>query len=122
MIKTEYKSERYLPTPRLQLRWAKNTEFDSYYPFVCYYEMVLSLGKYDIRNERTYSDYRFKNRLYVRMNFTLVRTEICPTDTPYRDGAHVHWDNAQLGTLPVFVVRMDGTAQRVFPKTKDTTP
>lgn len=117
-----------LPTPRLQLRWEANTG-DSRYSWLCHYELVLPLDKYDIRGEQE------GPRGGRRPNLTELLVPIKePTlrgsngtpctaqdgsryyDAPYRDGAHAAWDAKVLGGLPIYVIATDGMA---FSKTDD---
>lgn len=112
-----------LPAPRLQLRWAPST--DSRYQWECHYELVIPLDKHDIRAEQ--EGPRGGRRpplkeLVIPMKPPTMRnstgtpcTSVCGErycDTPFRDGAHAHWDSAVLGSPPVYVIAPDGMVFR----------
>lgn len=114
--------------PRLQLRWEKAPGPQRGYYF-CHYELVLPLDKDDIRGKLyDKNDKVKKERLtefVVPMKPPQTRETSSTTgpctyleggklvyfyDTPYRDGAHAHWDAKLLGNLPIYVIAEDGTA------------
>lgn len=113
-----------LPAPRLQLRWEKNdgTHGHDGYPWVCHYELVLPLGKHDIRREVHGPRGGIKRirELVVPIKSPSARsgsgcapcttvdgkTRFC--DPPYRDGAHALWDSEVLGNPPIYVIAPDG--------------
>lgn len=100
-----------LPAPRLQLRWADDHRGS--YRWTCYYEMVIPLRKFDCRNDeqqgaglielsRTSVGGGAENRWETNDTAALV---------PFRDGAHIQWDNDAFGgSLPMYVIKPDGTA------------
>lgn len=112
-----------LPAPRLQLRWAEST--DARYTWMCHYELVLPLDKWDIRGEQE------GPRGGRRPNLTELVVPIKPPscrnssnpnppctgidgkryyDAPYRDGAHAIFDAKVLGNPPIYVIATDGIA------------
>jgi len=104
-----------LPAPRLQLRWAKDHRHN--YEKTCYYELILPLREHDCRNDD-------KQGYGV---IELSRTSVgCPDrwsgddpwfNTPFRDGSHILWDcDAFGGSLPMYVICWDGTAQALIRK------
>ena len=111
-----------LPAPRLQLRWAPST-LKPGYQWECHYELVIPLGKYDIRTEQE------GPRGGRRPNLREVAIPMKPPslrgsdgipcttrtgerfyDDPFRDGAHAFWDAKVLGNPPIFVIAPDGMA------------
>ena len=107
-----------LPVPRLQLRWVPSTRKREY-QWECHYELVMPLREHDIRRED--EDGRdVRSEFVVAMKEPQLRgstgvpcqapdgTRYC--DTPFRDGAHAHWDAEVLGNLPVYVIAPDGKA------------
>lgn len=108
-----------LPTPRLQFRWEKMKKPKDGYNWFCYYELVIGLETADIRNP-----YEMKKpgELALRLGGTRVGSDRGPiwpdgtVNTPFRDGAHAHWDGKQLGNPPVYAicgdVVMDVLAER----------
>ena len=92
-------SELGLPLPRLQLTWEQTANPEKW---LCKYEMLMPLPKWDIRNERKWGFYA------ASLGGTEVGRQGPPDrwgklDTPFRDGAHVLWDAIHLG-MPEFVV------------------
>lgn len=95
----------HLPAPRLQLRWSS--------PHLCHYELVIPLGKYDVRRERGNGDTR-SCFMAIPLNSTRVgggndiMFELAPDGTarvrmPYRDGMHIRWDAHTL-KLPAYAI------------------
>jgi hypothetical protein len=123
-----------LPAPRLQLRWAPKPVPNSdpkrrkdialskrvsrmmnlpYHPdqaWDCFYEMVLPVDRYDIRNERYGVGFIIIPISWSRRTSARVPCEHSSIDDPYRDGAHAFWDSKELGWLPIFVVSPNGSA------------
>jgi len=108
-------AEKDMPAPRLELRWKDETGLRDGYTVVCVYSLVLKLDKYDRRAERYDEDGQSLDGFYeypVEMGKTLSdhdaesRYHSRPDciDTPFRDGAHAHWDTRQLGNLPIYAV------------------
>jgi hypothetical protein len=111
-----------LPAPRLQLRWEPFPDPQGRgYNWQCHYELVLPLGKYDIRADVYKGDRLLKKKLrelVIPMKEPSVRgsngvpcqgqngERYC--DTPFRDGAHALWDAKVLGNPPIFVIAPDG--------------
>ena len=111
-----------LPAPRLQLRWtAADVPEDG--EWLCHYELVIPLGKDDIRREI----YDHEGDLVGKTNESRVTlkeptsrsgggipctapdgTRYC--DAPFRDGAHAQWDSEAMGGFPIFVIAPDGSA------------
>ena len=98
-----------LPAPRLELKWQQARKGD-WYNRVCVYSLILPLTKYDIRREG-------KNGKRVRSTIKLEigRTNVQggrneppiyegKVSTPFRDGAHAHWDSDALGGIPIYAV------------------
>ena len=117
---------KQLPSPRLQLRWRKLKTSRRGYNWECKYELVHTLTPYDIRHEKE-MEYSGKSaERKVIMGRTLTETkrtsmyweETDLIDIPFRDGAHIRWDSAQL-LLPAFVVCGD-RAQFIEPAEKRT--
>lgn len=123
-----------LPLPRLQLRWhykpvpksepqrrkdialskrmsaemgVKYTEDEAW---DCFYELVLPVDKYDIRNERYGVNFILIPISWARRTSTSTPCEWDATDDTFRDGAHAFWDSKALGWLPIFVVAPNGSA------------
>jgi hypothetical protein len=96
-----------MPAPRLELRFVYTVE--------CVYSLVLGLGEYDVRRERSDDE---GNELpdveeqLVQIGRTLSTGKstkrydvtVDKIDTPFRDGAHAKWDSKQLGGLPIYAV------------------
>jgi hypothetical protein len=112
-----------LPMPRLQLRWKAST-INPEYKWECHYELVLPIGKYDIRREN-YDDEgnvtkgpcevvipmkppSLRDGNHVPCTSVSQGKRYC--DTPSRDGAHASWDSETLGGLPIYVIAPDGMA------------
>ena len=111
-----------LPTPRLQLRWAESEH--NGYQWQCHYELVMPLGKWDVRAEVYKNGKELKKKLtelVVQMKTPSLRQtssrfppctyetgRFC--DTPFRDGAHIQWDAKELGNLPMYCIAPDGMA------------
>lgn len=125
-----------LPMPRLQLRWApkpvpkreyrteqaqsdRMCKLMGYAPqpqvkWDCFYELILPVDKYDIRNEHYDVGFIIIPISWCRRGSSRENTP-CQhgvTDTPFRDGAHAYWDSKELNWLPIFVVAPDGSAQQ----------
>lgn len=108
-----------LPTPRLQLRWEPYVGKPGY-DWQCHYELVLPLGKYDIRREiwRDGEQVGERDELVLPVKEPSIRGSTCTpclhdsgavyADMPYRDGAHAIWDSRLLGNLPIIVIAPDG--------------
>jgi hypothetical protein len=126
---TEAKAKRRakLPAPRLQLRWEKNDGLHGYaihkYGWLCHYELVLPLDKFDIRREVRGPRGGIKKirELVAPLKGPSARGSsstpcTCPFkgtryyDDPFRDGAHAQWDAKLLGNLPIYVIAPDGVA------------
>jgi hypothetical protein len=127
-----------LPAPRLQLRWApkpvpnsdpqraKDIRFGrrisrqmgyDYTPdqaWDCFYEMVLPVGKYDIRNEHYEAGFIIVPIGHTRRTSSpeYPPCSRSPTDDVWRDGAHAFIDSKSLGWMPIFVIAPDGTPAR----------
>jgi hypothetical protein len=123
-----------LPMPRLQLRWApkpvpksdpkrrkevrERDRFSKRCGFApiedmawdCFYELILPVDKWDIRNEHYGVGFIIIPISWTRRGSTSAPCEHSPTDTPYRNSAHAYWDSKVLGWPPVFVVSPDGAA------------
>ena len=112
-----------LPTPRIQLRWESSTEPG--HQWMCHYELVILLDKYDVRREVYKRGRELKKKLSRELAIPMKtpsfrnsssRYPPCTSgdgkqryaDTPYRDGAHALWDAIQLGDPPIFVIAPDG--------------
>lgn len=111
-----------LPAPRLQLRWEA---FDGRpgYQWQCHYELVIPLGKYDIRAEQAGprgGKRPNRTELVLAIKEPSIRgSDGVPCtaqdgtryyDAPYRDGAHAKWDAKVLGNPPIYVIAPDGMA------------
>lgn len=110
-----------LPAPRLQLRRAPST--DARWQWMCHYELVLPLDKFDIRAEQ--EGPRGGRRPKLKELVIPMKPPTCRGsaqvpcqawpggepfyDPPYRDGAHAMWDAASLGNPPIYVIAPDGT-------------
>lgn len=96
-----------LPTPRLQFRWEKMAKPKDGFNWFCHYELVLGLETADIRNPH---EMKKPGELTVVLGGTRVGSENGPirpdgtVNTPFRDGAHAHWDGQQLGDPAVFAI------------------
>lgn len=98
-----------LPTPRLQFRWEKIEKPVDGMDWFCHYELVLKLDTNDIRNPH---EYKKPGELTLALGGTRVgkygREPFWPengiVDTPFRDGAHAHWDGLQLGIKHVYAI------------------
>ena len=102
-----------LPSPRLQLRWAKDHRYD--YSHTCYYEMVIPLGEHDCRNDEKQGAVVIElSRTAVGMEGDSARFKSSDDpwfSTPFRDGSHIQWDQKALGgLLPMYTIHPDGTA------------
>lgn len=110
-----------LPAPRLQLRWAVSIEPG--YQWMCHYELVIPLGKSDIRAEQEGPRGGKKKNLTelaIPIKPPSFRGSTCTPctgmdgtryyDAPYRDGAHAQWDAEVLGNPPIYVIAPDGVA------------
>lgn len=99
-----------LPLPRLQLTWEELEKRDADgYNWICRYELILPLPKYDIRNDGKDGKVGKGPGYYTAdLGGTRTTREGGPNrygtlDTPFRDGAHIAWDSVTLN-LPAFVV------------------
>lgn len=109
------------------MRWRKIVDPDGY-NWACDYDLVLELDELDIRGEVWGDDEEILERR-TEKRLTLGgcrssrgRSPHYPEDgieTPYRDGAHIRWDQKRLG-LPMFVV-CEGVAQELLPDEEETT-
>lgn len=112
-----------LPAPRLQLRWAEAEPNELGRQWACHYELVLPLGKHDIRREVYNEDGEMTGKVSELVAPlkppTLRGSSSTPCeakdgtryyDAPYRDGAHAQWDAKALGGLPIYVIGPDGKA------------
>jgi hypothetical protein len=101
-----------MPSPRLQLRWEKLDVEEDGYTWFCHYELVMTIGPYDIRHHT--AEDMFSGRSVERAIQLFGGTRVAISegrlpistdriDAPRRDGAHIKWDAAQLG-LRAFVV------------------
>ena len=101
-----------LPTPRLQFRWERIAKPIDGMNWMCHYELVLRLETADIRNPH---EYKKPGELTLPLGGTRVgkdgREPFWPesgiVDTPFRDGAHAHWDGEQLGIKHVYAIYGD---------------
>ncbi|WP_036291950.1 hypothetical protein [Methylosinus sp. PW1] len=99
-----------LPAPRLQLRW-EHTGSEPYNR-ICYYELVLPIGKDDIRR----SDGKEDESGFCVIDLGASRSdserafETTPLEwlDPYRNGCHAIWDSEALGFIPIFLIAPDG--------------
>jgi hypothetical protein len=106
-----------LPAPRLELRWV-NVSGD-WAEAHCIYELVMPLDEYDVRRtEEQGMKGKAEMRIHIR---TTKRTGSgrkpvwgVEVETPFRDGAHIRWDSAKLGNLPMFAT-CDGMVTQVLP-------
>lgn len=116
-------AEPDLRKPFIQLRWAR-LEFEtrnSPYQWICYYELVIPLRRWDIRRENA-RGIPEKTSLTVKISGPTKRgsdVEPCRLadgslywDPPWRDGVHAEWDAALLGDLEIVVIACDGTVIR----------
>lgn len=129
-----------LPLPRLQLRWEENPDHrtgrpGSDYRWLCHYELILPLDKYDVRRE-VYKNGRELKRKLPHLTVPIKQpslrgsslepcraqdgTRYC--DAPFRDGAHALWDAKVLGNPPIYVIAPDGMAFRHEPDAPSATP
>lgn len=100
--------EMGLPTPRLQFRWERITKPKDWYRWFCYYELVLKLGKFDIRNPH---EYKKAGELTLPLGGTKVGTtresmvlSDGSVDTPFRDSSHAVWDSKQLRIKHIYAI------------------
>lgn len=120
---TNRTTDKYLPAPRLQLRWDKAEQNERHYEWACHYELVLPLGEYDIRREIYDSDGvqigELSELVIAIKPPTLRGGGGCPcqtkngerySDPPFRDGAHAIWDSKVLNEIPIYVIAPDGEA------------
>jgi hypothetical protein len=119
-----------LPAPRLQLRWVVST--DPRWNWMCHYELVIPLDKYDIRAEQ--EGPRGGRRPNLTELVIPVKEPSCRNststpceaqdgsrycDTPYRDGAHAKWDAKHIGNPPIYAIGIDGAAFKYEEKRVD---
>lgn len=112
-----------LPLPRLQLTWEQLDKPEDGYTWICRYELILPLPKFDIRNDGKDGACGEGPGYYTaELGGTRTTREGGPNrygklDTPFRDGSHITWDSVTLG-LPAFVVwndiyrRLDGQSRQ----------
>jgi len=113
MTDTKLIPEAEMPHTRLELRWHKTD--DPEWRWRCDYNLVIELWDLDIRGE-VYND---DDELLRREKEKCVNLGSTKSDgghdrldlrnqrihEPFRDGAHIQWDNHRLGGhLPMFVV------------------
>ena len=104
-----------LPTPRLELHWREMTDEEkaedtrNIHNTSCDYHLVLAATKWDIRYKN--------NGVYIPMGGTFssktlddVMIDLPSIATPFRDGAHIESDAAELN-LPAFVICGDHVLQ-----------
>lgn len=99
-------SELGMPLPRLQLTWEKLDKPVDGYNWVCKYEMLMPLTKYDIRNEPNYWGFYAASLGGTRSDREGPPDRWGKLEAPFRDGAHALWDAIHLG-MPAFVVYGD---------------
>lgn len=110
----------------LQLRWEDGREVEEANRFtvpgdqtwLCHYELVLPLSRWDIRRETGKDGFPETDQLVIAIKPPTVRSsqgKPCQrpngeeyADTPFRDGAHARWDRELLGNLDVYVVTPTG--------------
>lgn len=109
-----------LPKPRIQFVWTVDRDFPSPQPWpsrgnwICLYQIVLELSEFDIRlepwnkNRELVLDMGLATMRESNQTPCLLLDKYYP-DLPWRDGTHAHFDNYQLGGLPIFVRAPDGT-------------
>lgn len=118
-------SEKDMPAPRIELRWETASEKDRArgYQWVCNYNFVFPLGKYDIRAEyygpRGGHKFGHHKTKTIQVGQTLsgggggrYSNERDFVDTPYRDSTHVQLDAPHFGSPPIYAVA-DGRAMLV---------
>lgn len=95
-----------LPAPRLQIMWiACDSDWARK---ECLYTLVLPLRQFDIRREGPDGN-NIRTEWHVELGFTVSSGGGYPVvnsvvDSPFRDGAHAHWDSIVLGNLPIYAV------------------
>lgn len=109
----------------LQLRWEEGTtqqgerfSWPGDQTWLCHYELVLPLSRWDIRRETGEDGFPETDELVIAIKPPTVRTTTtrpCSlpggedyADTPFRDGAHARWDRELLGNIDVYVVTPAG--------------
>lgn len=107
----------------IQLRWdrLRYEPPHSPYQWICYYELVVPLRRWDTRREDK-TGRPVKGEIIVKISGPTKRgsdREPCRTadgslyyDLPFRDGVHAQWDAELLGNLEIVVVACDGTIIR----------
>ncbi|MDQ1185955.1 hypothetical protein [Agrobacterium larrymoorei] len=107
----------------LRLRWEAAPDNFSFSGknWLCHYELVIPLQRWDRRREDE-DGVPHRDELVVPLNSPCVRAadrEPCRLDdgtywfdTPYRDGAHAYWDAKLLGDPEVLCIAIDGTIIR----------
>jgi len=112
MIKS--RNKHGLPLPRLEFNWSKKD--DSWEFRICDYYLVLPLGTYDIRAEGDDEDGEHHFGFYNEFKVLIGKTKVeggnddppihdGKVDTPFRDTAHIQYDNRSLGGhLPMYAV------------------
>lgn len=101
-----------LPTPRLQFRWEllkRGKDEIEGSDWLCHYELVIRLGKNDIRNPR---EYKQESEKAMPLGGTKVNTTVEPlrngtVQTPFRDSGHMKWDAEQLGIKHCYAIYGD---------------
>lgn len=98
-----------LPCPRIEFEWVPSQQ-QEWATRWCMYWLVLELGHTDIRAEGKDGKLGALRERYIPMGETQsTGSDKRPVwdgrvDTPFRDGAHAHWDRLALGlsNLPVY--------------------
>jgi hypothetical protein len=91
-----------LPLPRLQLTWIKTGDET----YLVRYDMLIPVGKYDIRNEAFESGFCIAPISSTKVTSSSGPIRCGKVDKPFRDGAHANWDSDRLG-IPAFAVYED---------------
>ena len=95
-----------LPMPRLQLRWEEPGDNCDR---TCYYELVFKIDEHDIRNDAKSGACVVElSRTHCTGGNPLQFVEDIGRETPFRDGAHAHYDSIALNGIPVYVIAPDG--------------
>lgn len=114
-----------LPSPRLQFTWVAET--DDWHDKSCLYSLVIPLAHLDIRAEGKDGKHGVFKEHHALIGCTRsnggARRPVFPNpervDTPFRDGAHAHWDSAALHNLPIYAV-CEKTVTKIEPTVKPT--
>lgn len=100
--------------PCIQFRWVKGDGSDFCRDWECHYEIVIPLREFDIRREDKDGNIVRENLViynsvtYSGAKIPCIYENEYFFDTPYRDGAHSHWDNQYLN-FPIYAIAPDGT-------------